>query len=165
MNARNNREVLKAIVCFSAYLLASVGLAVGIYAVFMKTSIVEVQQILAKSERYDAIQMKQGILTETVDSVYYYAMLINTDTKYINQSGMYNMLSMKSINFSNELEAIGNDDCLVYKKLFSEFGHFLQLKDSIRMANLQLDVLRDEYVRCINKNKDMTRKLFTGSVY
>jgi hypothetical protein len=44
-------------------------------------------------------------------------------------------------------------------------GGLLLLKDSIRTAKLQLDVLRDEYVRCMNKNRDMTRRLFTGSVY
>jgi hypothetical protein len=39
-------------------------------------------------------------------------------------------------------------------------GGLLLLKDSIRTAKLQLDVLRDEYVRCMNKNRDMTRRLW-----
>jgi hypothetical protein len=165
MNAQNNKEVIRAISYFSAYLLASVSLAVCMYASFIKTSVIEVQQILEKSERYDLLQMKQIILTETADSVYYYAMLINSDDVHVNQSAMYNMLSMKSINFNENLEIMGNDDCLVYKKLFSEFGNFLQLKDSIRIANREVELLRDEYIRCMNKNKDMTRRLFTGSVY
>jgi hypothetical protein len=36
MNAKNNRDVTKAIIHFSAYLLASIALAVCIYSSFMK---------------------------------------------------------------------------------------------------------------------------------
>jgi hypothetical protein len=165
MKAKNNREVIAAIVHFSVYLLSSIALAVGIYSSFMKTSVVEVQKILEKSGYYDAFQMKQVVLTESVDSIYYYAMLVNSDDMFVNQSAMYNMLSTKIIRFSEDLESVGGDDCLIYRKLSVKLGDFLQLKDSIRTGQLQVDVLRDEYVRCINKNKDMTRRLFTGSVY
>jgi hypothetical protein len=165
MTAKNNREVISAIVHFSAYMLVSIALAVGMYSSFMKTSVVEVQKILEKSGYYDALQMKQVILTESVDSIYYYAMLVNSDDMFVNRSAMYNMLSARILRFGEDLEAIGSDDCLVYRKLSVKLGDFLQLKDSIRTGQLQVDVLRDEYVRCINKNRDMTRRLFTGSVY
>jgi hypothetical protein len=165
MTAKNNKEVTAAIVHFSVYLLISTVLAVGMYSSFMKTSVVEIRKILKKSGYYDALQMKQVVLTESVDSIYYYAMLINSDDLFVNQSSMYNMLSARILRFSEGLETVGSDDCPVYRKLSVKLGDFLQLKDSIRMAQLQVDVLRDEYVRCINKNKDMTRRLFTGSVY
>ncbi|MDR0714676.1 MAG: hypothetical protein LBF89_10535 [Bacteroidales bacterium] len=131
----------------------------------MKTSVVEVQKILEKSGYYDALQMKQVVLTESVDSIYYYAMLVNSDDMFVNRSAMFNMLSARILRFGENLETISSEDCLVYQKLAVKLGDFLQLKDSIRTEQLHVDVLRDEYVRCINKNKDMTRRLFTGSVY
>jgi hypothetical protein len=127
--------------------------------------VVEERMIMEKSGQYDVLQMKQAVMTETVDSIYYYSMLLNSDDVHINHSLMYNMLSMRGIGFREDLAGMNGDDCMVYSRLFSEFGNFLQLKDSIRMAYSDLNMLRDEYVRCINKNRDMTRRLFTGSVY
>jgi hypothetical protein len=164
MKAKNNREVVRAIVKFSAYLLSSAGLAVCICASFMGTSSVETGQILEKSAQDDLLKMKQIVLTETVDSLYYYSTLINTGDSYINHSSMLNMLSTKSILFSENLEDTG-DECLIYRRLSARLGDFIHLKDSIRTAMLNLDVLRDEYIRCINNNRDMTRRLYTGSVY
>lgn len=165
MKARNNKEVIKAIMHFSAYMFASVVLAVGIYSSFMQTSIVEVGQIMEKSGKYDHLQMTQVVLTETVDSMYYYAMLINSSDVLINQPAMFTMLSNRSISFNESLTGLNQDDCLNYKKLSVKLGDLIQLKDSIRVTNVGLDVLKDEYMRCIEKNKNMRRRLFTGSVY
>jgi hypothetical protein len=165
MRAKNNREVVRAIAHFSAYLAASIALATGIYSSFMQTSIVEVQKILDKSSNYDNLQMRQVVLTETVDSIYHYAMLINSSDVFINQSAMFNTVSIKSIAFNDNIEGMSNDDCLIYRKLSGKLGDFIQLKDSIRVAQLTLDVLKDEYMRCIDNNKNMRRRLFTGSIY
>jgi hypothetical protein len=165
MRAKNNKEVINAIMHFSACMFVSVALAVGIYSSFMQTSIVEVRQILEKSGKYDHLQMTQVILTETVDTMYYYAMLINSSDIFINQSAMFTMLSNKSISFNESLSGLNQDDCLNYKKLSAQLGNFIQLKDSIHVADMELDVLKDEYMRCIEKNKNMRRRLFLGSVY
>ncbi|MDR2679923.1 MAG: hypothetical protein LBC47_03845 [Tannerella sp.] len=165
MRARNNQEVVKAVIHFSAYMFVSVVLAVGIYSSFMQASVVEVRQILEKSGKYDHLQMTQVVLTETVDSMYYYAMLINSSDVLINQPAMFTMLSNKSISFNESLTGLHQDDCLNYKKLAGKLGDLIQLKDSIRVANVGLDVLKDEYIRCIEKNKNMRRRLFTGSIY
>jgi hypothetical protein len=63
------------------------------------------------------------------------------------------------------LAGLNQDDCLNYKKLSAKLGDFIQLKDSIRVANVNLDVLKNEYLRCIEKNKNMRRRLFIGNVY
>jgi hypothetical protein len=165
MKAKNNKEVINAIMRFSVCMFASVTLAVGIYSSFMQTSIVEVRQILEKSGKYDHLQMTQVVLTETVDTMYYYAMLINSSDVFINQPAMFTMLSNKSISFNESLATQNQDDCLNYKKLSAKLGDLIQLKDSIRVTNVSLDVLKDEYTRCIEKNKNMRRRLFTGSVY
>jgi hypothetical protein len=165
MKAKNNSDVLRAIVCFSAYLLSSVVLAVGIYSSFMQTSMVEINAILKQTNSYDLVMMQQLRLTESVDSIYYYSTLLNSEDVYVNQSAMYNVLSARTIAFNNELEGMSSDDCLVYKKLGNKLGDLFLLKDSIRISQVEQEALRDEYVRCINRNKDMTQRLFTGSIY
>jgi len=165
MKAKNNKEVVKAIVKFSAFLLASVALAVCMFASFMKASVVEMHQILAKSTIYDQIHMSQIILTEQIDSMYYYSTLVDPDNLLINHSLMLNSLSMRSLRFQKSLESMNNDDCLIYKRLSSSMEDFFKLKDSIRTADLQLSLLREEYRKCITNNKDMSRRLFNSNVY
>jgi hypothetical protein len=143
----------------------SAGLAIGIYSSFVKTSAVEMRKLTEISSRYDKIRMQQVLLTESVDSLYHYAMLLNSGDIYINQSALFTMVSVKSIRFNEEIETMNNDDIPVYKKLGVKLDNLLQLKDSIRQSNINLEVLRDEYVRCMNKNKDMNRKLFNGRAY
>lgn len=162
MNAKNNDDVLKAILKFSAYLLVSVIVAVCSFSLFMKTSLVEVNRIIEKTGDYDFIQLKQVHLTESVDSMYFYSTLLNVDDIYVNRSVMYNVLSTKTLQFKNELEGLTQEDCLLYKQLSGKMGDFILLKDSIHMANLEVERLREEYVRCMNRNKEITRRLFTG---
>lgn len=165
MNAKNNNEVYKAIVRFSIYLFVSIVITVGSFSLFMKTSLVEVNRIISKTSNYDMIQMKQVHLTESVDSLYYYSTLLNADDIYINRSVMYNVLSTKSLQFRNELDNLTAEDCLLYKHLSGKTGDFILLKDSIHLANLEVERLREEYIRCMNRNKELTRRLFTGNVY
>ena len=164
MNAQNNKAVIKAIVHFTAFLLCSVGLAVCMFASFMKTSVVEMRLIFDKSAAYDQLHMKQVILTESIDSIYYYSNLVQPNS-YINHSLMLNTLSTRSILFDKELESIGGDDCLIYKQLSTNMDDFFKLKDSIRTSELQLELLRDEYRRCMNNIKDMNRRLFNRNIY
>ncbi|MDR2144918.1 MAG: hypothetical protein LBE91_00455 [Tannerella sp.] len=165
MKAMNNRVVTMSVVRFSIFLIMSAGLAIGIYSSFVKTSAVEMRKLTEISSRYDKIRMQQVLLTESVDSLYHYAMLLNSGDIYINQSALFTMVSVKSIRFNEEIETMNNDDIPVYKKLGVKLDNLLQLKDSIRQSNINLEVLRDEYVRCMNKNKDMNRKLFNGRAY
>lgn len=165
MNAKNNDDVVKAIVKFSACLLVSVFVAVGSFSLFMKTSLVEVNKIIERTGDYDFIQLKQVHLTESVDSMYYYSTLLNVDDIYVNRSVMYNVLSGKTLQFKNELEGLNTDDCLLYKQLAGKMGDFIMLKDSIHMTGLEVERLREEYVRCMNRNKEITRRLFTGNRY
>lgn len=164
MNAKNNKDVIKAILHFTAYLLGSVGLAVCIFASYMKTSVVEMRLIFDKSAAYDQLHMKQVVLTESIDSIYYYSNLVQPNTS-INHSLMLNTLSTRSILFEKELESMGSDDFLIYKRLSANMDNFFKLKDSIRTNELQLDQLREEYRRCMNNIKDMNRRLYNRNIY
>ncbi len=165
MNAKNNKEVIRAILQFTLFLIGSVSLAVCMFASFMKTSVVEMRQIFDKSAVYDQLHMKQVILTESIDSIYFYSTLVNPDNSYINHTYMLNTLSTRSLLFGKSLESMSSDDCLIYKRLSANMDEFFKLKDSIRTAELQLNLLRDEYTRCINNQKDMNRRLFNRNVY
>jgi len=161
MNAKNNSDVSRAILRFSGYLFATIALAVCVFSLFMKTSLVEINRIVGKTSNYDQIQMKQVNLTESFDSLYYYSTLLNADDIYLNRSVMHNMLSIRSLQLRNELDDISKDDCLLYQHLSGRMNGFILLKDSIHLSDLEVDRLRDEYVRCINRNKELTRRLFT----
>jgi hypothetical protein len=160
MDAQNNKEVQKAILRFSAYLLCTVGLAVSMYASFMKASVVEMRQILIMSAAYDQLHMTQVILTERIDSIYYYSTLVDPDNIQINHPLMINSLSMRTSQFQKSLEEMNSDDCLIYKRLSSQMEDFFKLKDSIRTAEVKLNLLRNDYTRCINSNRDLSRRLF-----
>ena len=165
MNVQNNKDVQKAILHFSAYLLCSVALAVCMYASFMKASVVEMRQILAKSAVYDQLHITQIIQTERIDSIYYYSTLVDPDNMQINQPLMINSLSMRTSQFQKSLEEMNSEDCLIYKRLSLQMDDFFKLKDSIRTAEVKLNLLRNDYTRCINSNRDLSRRLFnrTGS--
>jgi hypothetical protein len=165
VKAKNNRELTAAIVRFSGYLLLSAGLAVGMYASLVKTSSVEMRELTEKSSRYDRLRMQQVLLAESVDSLYHYVMLLNSGDVYINQSAMFNLASIRSIRFNESLETMEDEDCPVYKKLAARLDPLLQLKDSIRHATADLEALRDEYMRCMNRNRDINRRLFVGKTY
>jgi len=164
MNAENNKAVVRAILIFTAYLLCAVGLAVCLFASFMKTSVVEMRLIFDKSAAYDQLQMKQVILTESIDSIYYYSNLVQPNS-YINHSLMLNTLSTRSILLNKTIENMNGDDCLIYKRLSSNMDNFFMLKDSIRTSELQLDILREEYRRCMNNVNDMNRRLYNRNIY
>lgn len=163
MKAKNNNEVYKAVVSFSRYLIFLIFLAVCIFSAFMKTSSVEVYKILAKTQEYDNIQMKQMNLTERMDTIYFYTSLLNSDPK-INNVLMQNSLSNRKIQVLEEVNTMSEKDCRMYKKLANEMNTFLGIKDSIRLATLEEELARTDLLRCISDNKRITRTISAGGL-
>lgn len=164
MQAKNSDKVHKAIVRFSLSLAASVALAVCVFWGFMKTSSVEVSRILDKTSEYDLIQMKQVELTEKMDTLYFYTSLLNSDPK-VNHILMQNNLSSKKIQFSNNLSEISDSrDCRLYRKLSTQLSTFFNIKDSIKIASSDEELVRADLMRCISDNRKITRRLSTGGL-
>lgn len=162
-NVRNNKEVLQAIRTFSYYLICLVALAVIIFAGFMKTSSVEINRILDKTQEYDYIQMKQIALTESMDTLYFYTSLLNTDQK-INTSLMFNVISERKNRFLTQTDQMADKDSRIYKKLGVQLNTFLSVKDSIHIAKREEDLLRADLLRCISDNREAARTLSFGGL-
>lgn len=163
MRAKNSEEVYKAMLTFCYYLVASIALGVCIFSCFMKTSSVEVYKILAKTQEYDFIQTKQVNMTESVDTLYFYSSLLNTDPK-INNSLMYNVISGRKIHLSNTVSSMAEKDCRLYKKLTDQMNSFLSIKDSIRLAMTEEEMIRTDLLRCISDNRKVTRQMAVGGL-
>lgn len=162
-NIRNNKEVLQAVRKFSYYLIGLVALAVTMFAAFMKTSSVEIDHILEKTQEYDYIQMRQIALTESMDTLYFYSSLLNTDKK-INTSLMFNVISERKNIFLAQTEKLLDKDCLIYKKLGVQMNVFLSVKDSIHISTREEDLLRADLLRCISDNRQAARTLSLGGL-
>lgn len=163
MSVKNNKEVLKAIRKFSGYLISLIVLGVCIFSVFMQTSLVEVEKIQNKTYEYDFIQMKQISLTESMDTLYYYSGLLNTDTK-INTPLLFNVISERKNSFISHSSALPERDCRIYRRLASQMNNFLSVKDSIHAISREENLLRTDLVRCISDNRNVSRRLAIGGM-
>ncbi len=158
MKSKNNQDVRQAILQFSYYLIALVFLAVCIFSGFMKTSSVEVDKILAKTQEYDHIRVKQIDLTESMDTLYFYTSLLNPDRKIYNTQ-MYNVISQRKQLFLETTSGMNEKDYRLYKKLAGQINTFLSMKDSIFQAASTEELVRIDLLRCISDNKKVTRRL------
>lgn len=163
MSIKNNKEVISAVRKFSYYLVALVFLAVVIFSGFMKTSSVEIDKILEKTQEYDYIQMKQIGLTESMDTLYFYSTLLNSDQK-INTPLMFNVISERKNNFMARASDLPEKDCRLYKRLASQLNTFLGVKDSIHLISKNEEMLRADLVRCISDNRQASRRLAIGGL-
>lgn len=164
MKAQNNKEVTRAILKFSYFLLITIGLSVCFFSFFMKTAIVEVEKIMDKTENYDMIQIKQARLTESMDTMLYYSKLLNTDEK-VNKTFMYNNLNKRRLSLSDELLQMNELDGYLYKKLSLQLPIFLRTKDSIRQASYQEEALRLELQQCLNSNRQLAKRTYSKGIY
>ena len=162
-NIKNNKEVLLAVRKFSYYLIGAVALAIIIFAGFMKTSSVEIDRILAKTQEYDYIQMKQIALTESMDTLLFYTSLLNTDQK-INTSLMFNVISERKNQFLNQTDLLLEKDSKIYRRLGAQMNIFLSVKDSIHISTREEDLLRADLLRCISDNRQTARTLSLGGL-
>lgn len=163
MKSKNNEDVRKGMLRFSYYLAGTVFLAICIFFGFMKTSAIEVSKIMDKTKEYDKIQMQQVRFTESVDSIYHYIQLLNSDPK-INNVLLYNYVSDKKIRLVNQTGAMQERDVRFYKKLSQQMNTFLETKDSIRIAKRDEEMVRMDLARCISDNKQITRRISIGGL-
>ena len=163
MKAQNYETVRKAILVFTLYLTVSVVTATCFFFFFMRTSSEEVSRILEKVSEYDRIQSRQLDLTEKMDTLYYYASLLNPDSK-INYRLMQNALSDRKIRFLSILSELPERDCRLYRKLAERLNIILDTKDSIIITSSELNTVREDLIRCVSDNRKVTRKISTGGL-
>lgn len=163
MKATNNKAVRIGYIRFSGYLATTVALTVGIVFFFMKTSSIEVKNILDKTKEYDEIYMKQLALTASMDSIYQYTSLLNTSPK-INDLLLQSIISNKKMTMQDRLHSMDAKDCLLFRKIINDLNRFLSIKDSIRIIAIQEELTRNDLLRCVEENKQASRKLSAGGL-
>jgi len=163
MKSKNSEDIRKGMLRFSYYLVTIIILAISIFFGFMKTSSVEVSKILAKTKEYDKTQTQQVRLTETMDSIYHYIRLLNVDSK-INNTLMHNYLSNMKLRVTHESANMDSKDVRFYNRLGAQMGTFLEIKDSIRIAKRDEELVRMDLARCISDNRQITRRMTIGGI-
>jgi len=160
MKADNGKLVTRAYLLFAAALGTSILLGVGCVWGFVLTSKREVSRIEVRSAEYDAAFERQVSLAYKVDSLYNNMMLLSTDRR-INGLVMQNRISTQKIDMAGTLESMNKADALLYGRMSERLNDILQVKDSIRLIDMQVEQTKGDLQRCIENNRAATRRMIT----
>ena len=62
------------------------------------------------------------------------------------------------------LEGMNNSDVRLHKRLMSQINTFLAVQYSIRTARTEEDMVKSDLMKCMEDNKQTTRKLTIGGI-
>lgn len=161
MRAQNNKEIYKAYWKFSGYLAACVIIGTIIYWCYIQTSKVEVQKIVDKTEEYDKIYVRQTELTSRIDTLFLYVMMLNTNK---NDAMLINSISKRKQDILSSMDDLSRRDIRLYQQLVSQTNTFLNAKDSIRTLRINEDLIKNDLMKCMEDNKQTTRKIKLGGI-
>ncbi|MDH6309480.1 hypothetical protein M2451_003838 [Dysgonomonas sp. PFB1-18] len=161
MRPQNHKEILRGYWKFSGYLAACVLVGVLTYFFYTKTSVVEVQRIVEKTEEYDKIYVQQIDLAGRIDTLYQYTSMFNTNK---NDVLLQNSVSRRKQEIISSMESMNGRDIRLYQKLMSQVNSFLSIKDSIRTAKIDEELVRSDLMKCVEDNKQTTRKVTLGGI-
>ena len=119
--------------------------------------------IMAKTVEYDNIYSAELNMVVAVDSIYQYMSLMNSSPK-INDLLLQSVVSNRKMQLQNQINALDEKDFLLYKKLAGNINVFLGVKDSIRLAEKEESILREDLMRCVKENREISRKLKVGGI-
>jgi hypothetical protein len=163
MKAKNSKAVTHGYLLFAVSLFCSILIAVGCVWFFILTSGSEVAHIEKRSLEYDAIFEQQIVLTDEVDLLYHNLALLNSDQR-INELVLQNKISTQKMNLINSLNGMNDADALLYKKMSDKVNDILEVRDSIRIMRDEVNQTKRELQRCIQDNRDASRKMiFTNN--
>lgn len=163
MKPLNNKIVKRGYLNFSYFLVVCVAISVFSFYSFMKTASAEVKMIMAKTAEYDQVYTTELNMTVAVDSIYQYMTLLNSSSK-INDLLLQSVVSSRKMQLQNTINGMNEPDFLLYKKLISNVNVFLGVKDSIRLATKEENIVREDLIRCVRENREVSRKLKVGGI-
>ncbi|MFV0346095.1 MAG: type VI secretion system TssO, partial [Bacteroidales bacterium] len=156
MKSKNHKEVTNAYLKFSGYLIASVLLGVLIFFCYVQTNKVEVNRIVEKTQEYDKIYVQQLELVSKVDTLFSYTIGFNTN---LNDVELLNAVSSRKQQISSYMDGMSSKDVRLYQKLITEYNGFLGVKDSIRQATIDVEMIKRDLDKCVQDNSQASRKL------
>ncbi|MFK2358334.1 type VI secretion system transmembrane protein TssQ [Bacteroides fragilis] len=130
---------------------------------FIHTNGSEYKLMESKTQEYDKIYARQIALVDKVDSLYNYLVLMGSNDR-LNQVVLQKVISTRKMELIEELQIMDSKDVLLYKKLASQINVFLDTKEAIRKAVIEESLVRKDLMRCIQDNKQATRKLTLGNI-
>lgn len=157
MKPLNNNTVRKGYLRFSGFLIICVAVSVFCFYSYMKTASTEVKMIMAKTVEYDNIYSAELNMVVAVDSIYQYMSLMNSSPK-INDLLLQSVVSNRKMQLQNQINALDEKDFLLYKKLAGNINVFLGVKDSIRLAEKEESIVREDLMRCVKENRGDIKK-------
>lgn len=148
---------------FAGGLLISTALSMALLTGFIHTNGSEYKLMESKTQEYDKIYARQIALVDKVDSLYNYLVLMGSNDR-LNQVVLQKVISTCKMELIEELQIMDSKDVLLYKKLASQINVFLDTKEAIRKAVIEESLVRKDLMRCIQDNKQATRKLTLGNI-
>ena len=82
----------------------------------------------------------------------------------INDLLLQSVVSNRKMQLQNQINALDEKDFLLYKKLAGNINVFLGVKDSIRLAEKEESIVREDLMRCVKENREISRKLKVGGI-
>lgn len=161
MRAQNHKEITHGYLKFSGFLALCIVIAVLINLCYTKTSDVEVDRIIDKTEEYDKIYVRQIDLSNRIDTLYQYTSMFNTN---LNDAHLLHSVSRRKQEILSMMDDMSSRDVRLYQKLMTEINVFLSVKDSIRIAKSTEDLIKSDLLICTEENKLISRKLTIGSI-
>jgi len=158
MKAKNSKTVTKGYLLFSLGLCCSIVVGIGCVWLFIATSDRELVRIERRSIEYDLSFERQISLTERVDSLYNNLALLNTDRR-VNEVVLQNRISTQKMNLINTLAMMEHGEALLYLNMSEKVNDILDIKAKIRLLQLQVDQTRGDLQRCIQDNRNATRRM------
>jgi len=161
MRAKNHKDITRGYWKFSGYLVACVFTGILIYFCYLHTTKIEVGRIVDKTEEYDKIYVKQIDLSNRIDELYNHILMFNTNK---NDAHLLSSVSRQKQEILSMMDNMNNNDIRLYQKLMGEVNVFLGIKDSIRIAKEDEDMIKEDLMKCMDENKQTSRRLTIGGI-
>ena len=155
MRAQNHKEINAVYWKFSGYLVACIFTGIFVFFCYIRTSDAEVDQIVSKTEEYDNIYIRQIDLVSRIDSLYHYAGMINTELRDI---PLLNSVAKQRQEIISMMEGMNSKDIRIYQKLMTDVNLFLGVKDSIRIAKIDENMVKTDLQRCTDDSRRASRR-------
>ena len=76
---------------------------------------------------------------------------------------LQSVVSTRKMNLLKYVQGMDTKDCRLYRQLLENLNIFLGVKDSIRLLNIQEEMVKKDLMQCIQDNWKTRRNLNVGS--
>ncbi len=155
MRAKNHKEIVISYMKFSVFLVVTVFITVLALFFFYQTADAEYKNIASKTMEYDAIRSVQLEAITKVDSLIDQLSLLGRQ-KNLNEGLVLDVVGQKKVSLQSFLEKVDDENVRLHLMMASQLSEFLRVKDSIGSVSSQLRMVKEDLLRCIESNKNVS---------